>query len=105
MLTRFESKWGEGKIASYNLEIGSRSFTCRREMTSPRKLGPYNSEDDFFEDFNLMKSMVEEMYKGREKSKEGGTSEEVEPFKEEGRGNEGGPWEPSSPSSSSSSFS
>jgi hypothetical protein len=46
-------------------EIGSRSFTRRREMTSPRKLGPYNSEDDFFEDFNLMKSMVEEMYKGR----------------------------------------
>jgi hypothetical protein len=46
-------------LAGYNLDIGSRIFTRRREMTLLRKLGPYNSEDDFFEAFNLMKSMVE----------------------------------------------
>jgi hypothetical protein len=43
------------------------------------------------EDFNLMKLVVEEMYEGQEKAKEGGTSEKVEPVKEEGGGNEGGP--------------
>ena len=42
-------------------------------MTSSRKLGPYNSKDDLFKDFNLMKAMVEEMYEGREKIKEEGT--------------------------------
>jgi hypothetical protein len=31
-------------------------------MDSPRMLGPYESEDDFFEEFNLMKIMVEKMY-------------------------------------------
>jgi hypothetical protein len=56
--TGSKSKRGEGKLSSYNPEIGSRIFTRRREMTSSRKLGPYNFEDDFFEDFNLMKSMV-----------------------------------------------
>ena len=96
---------GEGKLANYNPEIGSRIFTRRREMTSSRKLGPYNFEDDFFEDFNLMKLVVEEIYEGQEKANEGGTSEKVEPVKEEGRGNEGGPLEPSSPSFSSSSSS
>jgi hypothetical protein len=32
MLTRSKSKRGEGKLASYNPEIGSRSFTRRKEM-------------------------------------------------------------------------
>jgi hypothetical protein len=78
MPTRSKSKRGEGKLASYNPEIGSRSFTRRREMNSPRKLGPYESEDDFFEVFNLMKSMVEEMYEGQKKEKEEDTSEKDE---------------------------
>jgi hypothetical protein len=60
-------------------------------MTSPRKLGPYNFEDDFFKAFNLLKAMVEEMYEGREKAKEEGALEKVELVKEEGGGNEGGP--------------
>jgi hypothetical protein len=68
-------------------------------------LGPYNFEDDFFEAFNLMKAMVEEMYEVREKDKEECASEKVEPVKEEGGGNEGGPSKLSSPSSSSSSSS
>jgi hypothetical protein len=72
-------------------------------MTSPKKLGPYEFKDDFFEDFNLMKAMVEEMYECRKKAKEESTLEKVEPEKEEGGGDEGGPSEPSSPSSSSSS--
>jgi hypothetical protein len=74
-------------------------------MTSPRKLGPYNSEDDFFEDFNLIKSMVEEMYEGQEKANEEGTLDKFEPVKEEGGDIEGGPSKPSSPSSSLSSSS
>jgi len=74
-------------------------------MTSLRKLSPYNSKDDYFEAFNLMKVTVEEMYEGREKAKEEGTSEKIEWFKEEGGGNECGPLESSSPSFSSSSSS
>jgi len=70
-------------------------------MTSLRKLGPYNSKNDFFKAFKLMKATVEEMYEGQEKAKEEGTSEKFEPVKEEGGGNEGGPSKPSSPSSSS----
>jgi hypothetical protein len=64
MLTRSKSKLGEGKLTSYNPDIGSRIFTHQRKMTSLRKLCPYNLEDDLFEDFNLMKSMVEEIYEG-----------------------------------------
>jgi hypothetical protein len=60
-------------------------------MTSRRKLGPYDSEDDFFEAFNLMKSMLEEMYEGQNKTKEEDTSEKVELVKNEGGGEGGGP--------------
>jgi hypothetical protein len=77
MLTRFKSKRGEGKIASYNPEIGSRSFTQRGKMASPRRLGPYDSKDDFFEAFNLMKVMVEGIYEDRKKAK--GESTSVKP--------------------------
>jgi hypothetical protein len=100
MLTRSNSKQGEGKIASYNTEIGLRRFNRRREMTSLRKLGPYDSKDDFFEAFNLIKSMVEEMYEGRKKVKEEDKPEKVEPVKDEGGG---GPSEPPSPYSLSAS--
>jgi hypothetical protein len=103
MLTRSKSKRGEGKLASYNPEIGSRSFTRRGEMDSPRRLGPYDSEDDFFEAFNLMKAMVEEMYEDRKKAKGESTSVKTEAVKEEGEGEEP-PEPPSSPSSSSSFF-
>jgi hypothetical protein len=65
MLTRDKHKRGEGKLESYNPEIGSRSFTRREEMASPRKIGPYESEDDFFNAFNQMKAMVEELYSER----------------------------------------
>jgi hypothetical protein len=68
-------------------------------MTSPRNLGHYDSIYDFFEDFNLMKAMVEEMYEGRKKAKEEDTLENVELVKGEG----GGPSETPSPSSSSAS--
>jgi hypothetical protein len=34
-------------------------------MASPRKIGPYESEDDFFNAFNQMKEMVEELYSER----------------------------------------
>jgi hypothetical protein len=69
MLTGSKYKQGEGKLASYNTEIGSRSFTRRGEMASTRRLGPYDSEDDFFKAFNLMKAMVEEINEDQNKSK------------------------------------
>jgi len=65
MLTRAKHKCGEGKLESYNPDIGSRSFTLREEMDSPRKIGPFESEDDFFNAFNQMKQMVEELYSER----------------------------------------
>ena len=65
MLTRAKHKHGEGKLESYNPGIGSRSFIRREEMASPRKIGPYESEDDFFNAFNQMKAMVEELYSER----------------------------------------
>jgi hypothetical protein len=99
MLTRSKSKQGEGKLASYNIQIGSRSFTRRGKMDSPRKLGPYDFEDDFFEAF-LMKAMVEEMYKDRKKTKGESTSVKTKAVKEETEGEEP-PEPPSSPSSSS----
>ena len=34
-------------------------------MDSPRKIGPFESEDDFFNAFNQMKEMVEELYSER----------------------------------------
>jgi hypothetical protein len=82
MLTRSKSKRGEGKLASYNPEIGSRRFTRREEMASTRRLCPYKFEDDFFEAFNLMKAMVEKMYEDRKKAKGESTSVKNEAVKE-----------------------
>jgi hypothetical protein len=65
MLTRAKHKHGVGKLEVRNPEIGSRRFTQREEMDSPRKIGPYECEDDFFNAFNRMKKMVEELYSER----------------------------------------
>jgi hypothetical protein len=73
-------------------------------MASLRSLGPYDSEDDFFEAFNLVKAMVEEMYEDRKKAKGESTSVKTEAIKEEVEGEEP-PEPPSYPSSSSSSSS
>jgi hypothetical protein len=54
MLTRAKLKRGEGQLEA-----------LKQEMSSPRKLGPYASEDDFFEAFKLMQAMVEEIYHER----------------------------------------
>jgi len=65
MLTRSKQKHGEGKLEFYNPKIGSRRFTRREAMTSPRKIGPYEFEDDFFNAFNQTKAMVEDLYNKR----------------------------------------
>jgi hypothetical protein len=62
MITSSKSKRGEGKLTSYNPQIGTTIFTLQREMTLPKKSGAYNTKYDFFEAFNLIKSMVESMY-------------------------------------------
>jgi hypothetical protein len=72
-------------------------------MSSPRKLGPFAYEDDFFESLKLMKAMVEDLYQERglrrnPKVEEGESSVRAP----EGGVGGGGPSEPSSPSSSSS---
>ena len=72
-------------------------------MSSPRKLGPFASEDDFFESIKLMKAMVEELYQERGLWR----NPKVEDGESSVRAPEGGVWgggpsEPSSPSSSSS---
>jgi hypothetical protein len=67
MLTRSRIKKGEGKLEVYNPKIGSRRSTQRGEMATPRKTNPFNSEEDFFEAFSLMKEMVEELYNERGK--------------------------------------
>jgi hypothetical protein len=69
--------------------------------TSPRKLGPYASEDDFFEAFQLMKAMVEELYHERGQRIISKVEEDESSVREEGGVEGGGPLEPSSPSSSS----
>ena len=63
MLTRAKLKRGEGQLEALNTEIQMRLH--KQEMSSPRKLGSYASEDDFFESFQLMKAMVEELYQER----------------------------------------
>jgi hypothetical protein len=60
MLTRAKIKRGEGQLEAFNLEIQRRPH--KQEMYSPRRLGPYASEDYLFEAFQLMKSMVEDLY-------------------------------------------
>jgi hypothetical protein len=49
MLTRAKLKHGEGKLECFDPEIQRRIH--KHEMDSPRKLGPFKSEDDFFEAF------------------------------------------------------
>jgi hypothetical protein len=60
MITRAKLKRGEGQLEDFNPEIQRRPR--KREMSSLRKLGPFASEDDFFEAFQFMKAMVEELY-------------------------------------------
>jgi hypothetical protein len=71
-------------------------------MSSPRKLGPFAYEDDFFEAFQLMKSMVEELYHERGQRRNPKVEEGESSVRAEGGVGGGGPSEPSSPSSSSS---
>jgi hypothetical protein len=101
MLTRKKLKQGEGQLEALNKEIQRRLH--KQEMSSPRKLGPFTYEDDFFESLKLMKAMVEELYHERglrrnPKVEEGESSVRAP----EGGVGGGGPSEPSSPSSSSS---
>ena len=63
MLTRAKLKRGEGQLEALDTEIQRRSH--KQEMSSPQKLGPYKTEDDFFEAFKLMQSMVEELFHER----------------------------------------
>jgi hypothetical protein len=65
MLTGYRLKNGEGKLEAYNPKIGSRRSTQRGDMDKPRKMNPFNYEEDFFEAFILMKEMVEEIYNER----------------------------------------
>ena len=65
MLTRAKHKHGKGKLQSYNPKIGSRRFNRTKEIDSPWKIGPYESKDDFFNAFNHMKEMVEDLYSER----------------------------------------
>jgi hypothetical protein len=67
MLTSSRLDKGEGKIEVYNPKIGSRRSTRKGDMATPRKTHPFNSEEDFFEEFALMKAMVEELYNERGK--------------------------------------
>jgi hypothetical protein len=89
MLTRARLKRGEGKLASYNPEI-QRRFR-KREMDSPRRLGPYEYEDDFFEAFQLMKAMVEDLYHERGKQRIQNVEEGESSVKAKGGGEGGGP--------------
>jgi hypothetical protein len=100
MLTRDRLKRGEGQLEAFNPEIQRRSR--KQEMASPRKLGPYASEDNFFEAFQLMKAMVEELYHERGQQRVPKVEEGESSVRAEGGGEGGGPSEPSSPSSSSS---
>jgi hypothetical protein len=100
MLTRAKLKRGEGQLEDFNPEIQRRPH--KQEMSSPRKLGPYASEDDLFEEFKLMKSMVEELYHERGQRRISKVEEGESSVRVEGGVEGGGPSEPSSPSSSSS---
>jgi hypothetical protein len=71
-------------------------------MSSPRKLGPYKTEDDFFEAFKLMQAMVEDIYHERGQQRFRGNEEGESSVRAKGGVGGGRPSEPSSPSSSSS---
>jgi hypothetical protein len=71
-------------------------------MSSSRKIGPYASKDDFFESFQLMKAMVEEIYQERGLRRNPKVEEGESSVRVGGGVGGGGLSEPSSPSSSSS---
>jgi hypothetical protein len=100
MLTREKLKRGEGQLEALDTEIQRRPH--KQEMSSPRKLGPFKSEDDFFEAFKLMQAMVEELYHERGQRRNPKVEEGESSVRAEGGVGGGGPSEPSSPSSSSS---
>ena len=100
MLTREKFKRGEGQLEALNTKILRRLH--KQEMSSPRKLGPFASEDDFFEAFKLMQAMVEEIYHERGKRRLRGNGEGESLVRAEGGVGGGGPSEPSFASSSSS---
>jgi hypothetical protein len=65
MLTRSKSKRGEGKLASYNPEIGSRGFTRRGEMEHEEFMSEIDKE--FRRMFLEMKNMVKELWEDLER--------------------------------------
>jgi hypothetical protein len=73
-----------------------------QEIYLPWKLGPFKSEDDFFEAFKLMQAMVEVLYYERGQRRNPKVEEGESSVREEGGVGGGGPSKPSSPSSSSS---
>ena len=87
MLTRARLKQGEGKLASFNPRVQRRSR--KQEMDSLRKLSPYASKENFFEAFQLMKFMLEELYHERGQRRISKVEESESSVREEG-GVEGG---------------
>jgi hypothetical protein len=60
-------------------------------MSSPRKIGPYEYEDDLFEAFKLMKAMVEEIYHEIGQQRNPKVEEGESSVREEGGVGVGGP--------------
>ena len=89
MLTRAKIKREEGQLEAFNPEIQRRPH--KQEMSSPRKLGPYASEDDFFEAFQLRKAMVEELYHERGQQRISKVEEGESSVRAEGGVEGGGP--------------
>ena len=90
-----EFKRGEGQLEALDTKIQRRPH--KQEMSSPRKLGPYKTEDDFFEAFKLMQAMVKEIYHERGQRRNPKFEEGESLVREEGGVGVGGPSEPSSP--------
>jgi hypothetical protein len=95
MLTREKLKQGEGQLEALNIEIQRRPH--KQEMCSPRKIGPFASKDDFFDSFQLMKTMVEELYYERGQLRNPKVEEGESSVRAEGGVGGGGPSKPSSP--------
>jgi hypothetical protein len=100
MLTRETLKKGEGQLEVLNTKIQRRPH--KQEMSSLRKLGIFASEDNFFESFQLMKAMVEELYQERGLQRNPKVEEGESSVRVKGGVGGGGPSDPSSPSSLSS---
>jgi hypothetical protein len=99
MLTREKLKQGEGQLEALDTEIQRRPH--KQEMSSPWKLGPFKYEDDFFEAFKLMQSMVEDIYHERGQRKNPKVEEGESSVRAKGGVGGGGTSKPCSPSSSS----